>query len=680
MLRNALPLAFLLLTACASTAPSSSPSPSSTGASPTSTPSRAGEASPELEERALLALLADRRMVERVTLEQTMKGSPGLRRELAVTLGRVGDRQARFELQELLFDDAPEVRRAAAFALGEMGDERARRPLLRAAAGEDSATGGLAVEALGKLGTAVMEVSEALAALPAEESWRRLLPHLFRFDEAATVTLAEEALAVSDGELRGRAVYALARNPRPEALPRLRTLVEAADPWSRALVARALGRIGERQDLARLRPLLDDPEPGPTIQALAAAARLLEAGTAAAPEGWVPRLRELLDDSRPQVRLASLPAAAYWLFDDTIFESLLGRLEDPLEGGEALVAIARGEHGRAAELVTAAAASRTLWRRAAAARAAVFLDDPELLDRLLRDPQPRVRVRALESFLARAVVTPEAVAERVGEILARDTDPAMRSVAFGWAVDHPLIPIEVLGEAAVFALGDRNIESSLAAVRALAARGETESLDRGAVVALLEKMAELSDFTVRRSAGQALAALGRPAPPTGSAKGLGDTLVYREIIQRSAAARFVRLRSDAGDLVLRLDCPQAPRTCLSFLSLSAQGFFDGLTFHRVVPDFVVQGGDPRGDGFGGPGFTLRDEINSLRYERGTVGMALAGPDTGGSQFFIALSRQPHLDGGYTVFGQVVDGDEVLDLILPGTRILGIDEITGADVR
>ena len=133
---------------------------------------------------------------------------------------------------------------------------------------------------------------------------------------------------------------------------------------------------------------------------------------------------------------------------------------------------------------------------------------------------------------------------------------------------------------------------------------------------------------------------------------------------------------------MRLACPQAPLTCLNFLQLAGQGFFDGLPFHRVVPDFVVQGGDPRGDGSGGPGYTIRDEINRLRYDRGAVGMALAGPDTGGSQFFITLSPQPHLDGGYTVFGEVVAGDEVLDQIRAGRSDRegggGAIELAGSD--
>jgi cyclophilin family peptidyl-prolyl cis-trans isomerase len=125
---------------------------------------------------------------------------------------------------------------------------------------------------------------------------------------------------------------------------------------------------------------------------------------------------------------------------------------------------------------------------------------------------------------------------------------------------------------------------------------------------------------------------------------------------------------------MRLDCPQAPLTCLSFLQLAGQGYFDGLKFHRVVPDFVVQTGDPRGDGWGGPGFALRDEVNRLRFGRGAVGMALSGPDTGGSQFFIALAPQPHLDGGYTVFGQVLGDDSVLDRLRQDDGLVTIREI------
>jgi cyclophilin family peptidyl-prolyl cis-trans isomerase len=107
----------------------------------------------------------------------------------------------------------------------------------------------------------------------------------------------------------------------------------------------------------------------------------------------------------------------------------------------------------------------------------------------------------------------------------------------------------------------------------------------------------------------------------------------------------------------------------NFLMLTADGFYRATRFHRVVPNFVVQDGDPRGDGNGGPGYAIRDELNRLRYERGALGMALSGPDTGGSQYFITHSAQPHLDGGYTVFGRVSSGFSVLDAIIEGDRLI-----------
>jgi len=108
---------------------------------------------------------------------------------------------------------------------------------------------------------------------------------------------------------------------------------------------------------------------------------------------------------------------------------------------------------------------------------------------------------------------------------------------------------------------------------------------------------------------------------------------------------------------------------MSILRLVRGGFYRGLTFHRVVPNFVVQGGDPRGDGWGGPGYTLRSEFSTVRYGRGTVGMASAGKDTEGSQFFITHSPQPHLDGRYTVVGRVLRGMDVVDALRVGDRIV-----------
>ena len=114
--------------------------------------------------------------------------------------------------------------------------------------------------------------------------------------------------------------------------------------------------------------------------------------------------------------------------------------------------------------------------------------------------------------------------------------------------------------------------------------------------------------------------------------------------------------------MIALDGRLAPNTCAMFVDLVGRGFYDDLTFHRVVPDFVVQGGDPTGTGWGGPGYTIRSEWSARPYRRGVVGIAHSGKDTGGCQFFVTLSEQPHLVGRYTIFGEVVDGMETLKLL------------------
>jgi cyclophilin family peptidyl-prolyl cis-trans isomerase len=139
----------------------------------------------------------------------------------------------------------------------------------------------------------------------------------------------------------------------------------------------------------------------------------------------------------------------------------------------------------------------------------------------------------------------------------------------------------------------------------------------------------------------------------------------------SMPAPVAHIETGRGVLELTLFATDAPLTVYNFTSLARRGYFDGLPFHRVVPNFVVQGGDPRGDGNGGPGSTIRDELNRRRYLRGTLGMALSGPNTGGSQFFVTHSPQPHLDGGYTVFGQLLGDGDVLDRIVQGDRIVRV---------
>ncbi|WP_204141003.1 peptidylprolyl isomerase [Halomicronema sp. CCY15110] len=130
------------------------------------------------------------------------------------------------------------------------------------------------------------------------------------------------------------------------------------------------------------------------------------------------------------------------------------------------------------------------------------------------------------------------------------------------------------------------------------------------------------------------------------------------------------METDKGTITLEMFDADAPGTVQNFVDLANNGFYDGLKFHRVIPNFMVQGGCPKGNGTGGPGYTIKCEINSNKHEAGSLAMAHRGPDTGGSQFFICHSPQPHLDGVHTVFGKTEDMN-VVNAIRQGDKILSI---------
>lgn len=130
------------------------------------------------------------------------------------------------------------------------------------------------------------------------------------------------------------------------------------------------------------------------------------------------------------------------------------------------------------------------------------------------------------------------------------------------------------------------------------------------------------------------------------------------------------IHMDNGNITIELFEKEAPGTVANFEKLIKSGFYEGLTFHRVIPGFVAQGGDPNGNGTGGPGYTIKDELigNPHKHERGALSMAHRGPNTGGSQFFIVFEPQPHLNGVHTVFGQVIEGMDVVDKIQQGDKM------------
>jgi cyclophilin family peptidyl-prolyl cis-trans isomerase len=146
------------------------------------------------------------------------------------------------------------------------------------------------------------------------------------------------------------------------------------------------------------------------------------------------------------------------------------------------------------------------------------------------------------------------------------------------------------------------------------------------------------------------------------------------------------IKTDHGEISVKLWADLAPTTVNNFVFLAREGFYDGSTFHRVIPGFVAQGGDPTGSGRGGPGYRIPDELSPTPFEAGVLGMANAGPNTNGSQFYLMLGDAPHLTGRYTAFGRVEEGMDAVEAIrprdperdsAPGDQILGVEIIEAA---
>ena len=186
-----------------------------------------------------------------------------------------------------------------------------------------------------------------------------------------------------------------------------------------------------------------------------------------------------------------------------------------------------------------------------------------------------------------------------------------------------------------------------------------------------------SEYLVRLTAAAALRQAGLPVPrkpePAESGRTMSD---YASVLQWARREHRALIYTAAGMIDVRLFGEQAPLTCWNFARLARDHFFDRGHWHRVVPDFVLQDGCPRGDGYGGSPENIRDEINRERFLPGTLGMALSGKDTGSSQFFLTHSDQPHLDGRYTVFGRIERGQPVADEVSQGAGIDSIRVVEG----
>src|SRR5437867_4072140 len=497
-------------------------------------------------------------------------------------------------------------------------------------------------------------------------------------DLAGTDLLVPSLLGFADDpdlNARWHALYALARLRGARGVPALLRALDDSSAFVRAVAVRGVSRplvdsarLDPQTVVGRLRRLFADRDPQVRINALRALAtfRATALSRLAAP---------LAGDGDVNVAVQAETTLGV-LGGSAAVEALTGRLATAAFAlrRQALIALAQTDSAAGA---TAAAAltGDADWRwRSVAAEAFGAAHDRPRLEAQLADRDGRVVAQALQA-LARIVLGDTTLGPRARELLAH-ADPAVRSVAADVLARHPATAdVDRLVQAYNRAAADPFNDARLSAVTALGAIARASTEGRLAVAGrFLAAVPRADDYLVRRLAAERLPDAaerwGAAAPIT---TGRGAE-AYRDAVRRYLLAALrgqpprVTIETDRGTMAVELYATEAPLTVAAFLSLVDRRYFDGSRWHRVVPNFVAQDGDPRGDGWGGPGFVLRDEVNPIRYDAGTMGMALSGPDTGGSQFFITHSAQPHLDGVYTVFGRVVSGLNVLGAIAQGDRI------------
>jgi cyclophilin family peptidyl-prolyl cis-trans isomerase/HEAT repeat protein len=654
--------------------------------------------------------------------------NPAVRRRAALAAGRIGDEGAVAPLASLLRADRDEsVRAMAAFAIGEIESESGADVLLETLRlSKTPEVRARAIEALGKIAAALPEarqdskrrigaaINDALAAEGRQARPNRLfvllgLTAVLRARPEGGARTAASFLTSPDARVRGDAANALARLRAKEALERLRAMLASdTDPVARANAARALGAA---EDTAAVDALVaratTDADLRVRVSALRALAQLKDAH---AGDALVHRCGELLvaykseraggaQNPSEAIELLEIASALGRVLANSNDARAISLLRATRSAGlfapeveTALARVAPGQYARdpaVADLVAHVASIKdpnVSWQRVAAiaqgmgetagvtsaqvGNSVVSLQaDAQIALRSLIESRNTPALAVPDLLHALQAFKPVDLASVARAKLTAD-DVIVRATAADILSELPPDPENARALAAALprALQDEMNDAALSIIGALA-RQQGPTVDDA-----LQKALETTDYLVRRRAADVLRARAGGSQVARRVETV-NTTNHREDYERAAARTGKQVRAvvatDKGAFTIELLPEDAPLTVDNFVQLSRRHFFDGIAFHRVVPNFVIQGGDPRGDGNGGPGYQIRDEINMVPYDRGAVGMALSGKDTGGSQWFVTHSPQPHLDGGYTVFGRVVQGMDVVDRIARGDRIRSV---------
>jgi len=663
--------AAILAAGCASR----TPVPATTGAAPaTAAPSKPYAT---LEEaRPALMALEDRRAFDAAVLQAaTRSPDPATRARGALAAGRIGDPRGAALVAPVLADGDASVRGMAAFAAGILGNAEATAALVPLLSDPEVEVAARAAWSLALLGQEAgrRAILEAIPSAAAPEPRAAFLRSLWRFTTPDAADAALRFTSDPDARVRSAALYALARKPQAASLPALTACLRDPDAAAAASCARGLGILARPDSIPPLAAALSGAPLALSIASMSAMSAILEKNPGASiPAQQRERLVALSADANPNLAVPALELLRAFTGERDAFRRLWtvasagrGRRQQV-----ALQSLMASVAQQAEPVVDAAVSSPDPFLRGAAAESLSFLA-PEwsaaTRERLAADPDPFVRGKVLDGLK-----TPDAVraARAIVDSAVSDRDAGVRASALDALArleDPSLWP--VFRDAVVRSAGDAAPDVPIEALAAAGARpadpGAREVVDEAyrhpsTLVSRLARRQLVETFHADPSAYPLREYLTRRSPSD-----------YAAIAARAARPWTARVETERGVFRIRLAGADAPMTVDNFLTLAEKKYFDGARIHRVVPGFVVQDGDPTGTGNGGPGYEIRDELVPTTYRTGTVGMALSGPDTGGSQWFATQSPQPHLDGIYTVFGQVESGMEVVSRVEQGDKIFHV---------
>jgi len=603
-----------------------------------------------------------------------LDSDPSVRRRAVLAIGRIGMLDGLPYLVSALQDSDAQVRAMAAFAIGLIGPDArdGARPLRTALEDPSPIVRARAVEGLGLVGDAASAPAIVTAAAGCDARMVSIAP-----DD-------EEAPKAPETEICRLALFALARLRDYERLAQV-ALTPEGQPVSRWWpVAYALQRIGDPRATPALLLLATTPGVNTAGFALRGLGTLKD--RAAVP---LAKAAAFNTDADVKVRIAAVRALGQ-IGGPAAIEPLLELLGQPTSGTIALeivTAVGTSGHARAFDVLVERLNDPSPAMRAAALTAVAKLSPDAfllVLSGLNRDPEWSVRAtlaNVLGTFGSERV-TP-ALEELLADEDARVHGAALEALAAIKVQNLTAILFKSLEApdfmeraAAARLIGDSRPDGGIPQLIAAYERGQSdaayaaraaalEALSKyggDAVMPTLREALSDRDWPVRWRVASFLHSLGdRAAVPTRPAplRVPNESFEAAELLHPQFSPHAF-IETALGAIEIELNVVETPITARNFVDLARAGFFTGMRVHRVVPTFVVQAGDQRGDGEGGPGYAIPDELTWQPYVRGTVGMALDWRDTAGSQWFITLSPQPHLDAKYTTFARVVNGWDVLD--------------------